>query len=82
MLRIIQLIAKDKTLYYPETVVDALGKPSPIVLCIYDAGDCDTICWPHPNLENLKRALFDDRECGVFDDIDVILLPDNTEINF
>ncbi len=29
------------------------------LLCVYDAGDCDHISWPNPNLKNLFCALFD-----------------------
>lgn len=34
-----------------------------LLLVIYDAGDCDTICATEPDMDNLKRALFDVREC-------------------
>jgi hypothetical protein len=47
------------------------------VLCVYDAGDCDCIQWPNPDRENLHRALYGDRECGLIDDEEV-LLPDGT----
>jgi hypothetical protein len=53
------------------------GMPRRIVLCVYDAGDCDTIKWPNPNVANLRRALFDDRECGQWAGTAVIL-PDGT----
>lgn len=76
----IQLEAKDGTLYYPANVVDAYGDPSPIVLCVYDAGDCDTIKWPKPNSANLRRALFDGREQGYLDGPSV-LLPNGKEFS-
>lgn len=57
----IQLQDKDGTLYYSDEIVD-------------DAGDCDTIVWPDYDEKNLRRALFDDRETGLFD-CDVVLLP-------
>lgn len=78
----IQLIEKDGNLYYPAgsynsfTSVERPQEPM-ILLCIYDAGDCDSIEWPNPNRENLLRCLFGDRECGIIGDEEV-LLPDGT----
>lgn len=74
----IQLVNKDGDLYYPSSVVNEYDDRDIIILRIYDAGDCDTIHWPfiEKDEENLRRALFDDREMGYHDDGDVILLPD------
>lgn len=76
----IRLISKNGELFYPETVLDQYGEPSPIVLCVYPQGDCDSISWPRPNMKNLQRALFNDRECGLFDDADVIELPNGEAV--
>ena len=78
----IRLIAKDGRLFYPDTVKDQYGDPGPILLCIYDEGDCDAIEWPNPNRANLKRTLFDNREEGFFGDDDFIELPDHTPVLF
>jgi hypothetical protein len=77
----VQLIAVDGRLYYPgdpkrDQCAVKPGDSVPL-LCVYDQGDCDDISWPDPNRDNLHRALFDDRECGLIDDEEV-LLPDGT----
>ena len=81
----IQLQAKDGCLYYPETMKDWRGKSAPIIVCVYDAGDCDTISWPMKKGEdkNLQRALFDDRES--MDDFPLdaeVLLPNGVRFDF
>lgn len=77
----IQLIVRDGSLYYPGDPRRDIAAVEPgaavPVLCVYDAGDCDSIVWPNPNCDNLHRALFDDRECGLIGDEEVIL-PDGT----
>jgi hypothetical protein len=80
----VKLVNKNGTLYYPESVVPEFGEPGPILLRIYDAGDCDTIRWPLRNKdrENLKVALFDDRERGLVKDGDRVLLPTGVEVEF
>lgn len=77
----VTLIVKEGRLYYPgdarrDHCAVRPGAPVP-VLCVYDAGDCDMIAWPNPNRENLHHALFDDRECGLIGDEEV-MLPDGT----
>jgi len=47
-----------------------------LLVCHYDAGDCDTIKWPNPNKENLRSALFDAREMGLIPDEPYVELPD------
>jgi hypothetical protein len=42
----------------------------------YDAGDCDTIDFDKPDMENLKAALYDEREMS-----DDIKYEDNFSIN-
>lgn len=74
----IQLITIDGDLYYPpNSNREWMPDENLILICVYDAGDCDTISWPNPNRKNLGQCLFDDRECGVIDDQEV-LLPDGT----
>lgn len=62
--KLIQLEAIDGVLYYPPEIKDPYDGDRVIVLCVYDAGDCDTVRWPRPSLKNLRRALFDDTETG------------------
>lgn len=40
-----------------------------ILICVYDAGDCDMISWPMcpKSPELLRRALYDAREYGLID---------------
>lgn len=59
-----------------------------LLVCIYPAGDCDTIRWPFPQdstywtrdswEQALRRALFDARETGQIPDVTEVLLPDGT----
>jgi hypothetical protein len=74
-----KLIAKNGTLYYPETVLDHFGEPSPIVLVIYPEGDCDFIPWPMNGKWNaeLASALYDAYESGVISERSVEL-PDGS----
>lgn len=56
-----------------------------ILVCVYDAGDCDTISWPLPatQRDRLRRALYDGRESGLLPPlIDEVTLPDGTEFRF
>ncbi len=90
----VQLIARDGNLYYPPNPSrDHRPTEEIILLCVYDAGDCDSIAWPFgsstwsgikitperiaKDKANLQRVLFDDRECGLIEDEEV-LLPDGT----
>lgn len=47
----------------------------------YPEGDCDTIDAANPNLENLRWALYDARECGLAEDGSIFLLPDGSTFN-
>lgn len=47
-----------------------------LLICRYDEGDCDTINAAEPDLNNLRRALFDARECGeIPSDCSIVMLP-------
>lgn len=74
----IQLIAKDGDLYYPPNP-DREWLPNEDLILVhrYPEGDADCIHWPNPNRKNLHACLFNDRECGIIDDQEV-LLPDGT----
>lgn len=81
----IQLIAIERDLYYPSTIakkwhdeigMEDDGKPL-MMVHRYPEGDVDSIHWPNPNRKNLSACLFDDRECGLIGDEEV-LLPDGT----
>jgi hypothetical protein len=83
----ITLVAKDKNLYYPDEVETEFGDKAPILLYQYsypesESPDVDTIKWPNPNMEHLRGALFDDRECGLFGLEDNIFLPNGEKIQF
>ena len=53
------------------SVTDAEGNTEyRLLLCIYSAGDCDTISASRPNEKNLRRALYDARETGDLPDQD------------
>jgi hypothetical protein len=82
MSNVIRLVERDGDLYYPDTVKDSYGESGPILVYVYPAGDCDTIHWPKPHMNNLRNVLYDDRECGYFEDNDVIELPDGTVVSF
>lgn len=82
MMADIHLVSRDGCLYYPETVVNEFGDAGPIVLCIHDAGDCDTIKWPRPHMTHLGSALFDDREGGLIGLQDNVFLPNGLHIKF
>lgn len=71
----ITLVEKDGDLYYP-------GEDGAILIYRYPEGDCDAISWPNPDMKNLRGVLFDDRECGRFEDEDIIKLPDGTVVEF
>ncbi len=82
----IQLLDIGGSLHTPlSACVDEVNRQmfteDPMIIVSYDAGDCDSINWPNPNLENLARALYGDRECGIIPDHPVVLLPDGTEFN-
>ena len=82
----VKLIAKGGDLF---TQRDMIKDPAtrnffsedPILVCRYDAGDCDTINWPNPNEENLRRALYDARETGVIPDVQLVTLPNGLEFS-
>ena len=60
-----------------------------LLLCIYDAGDCDTIPWPLDPTDHywteakwndaLNSALFDAREMGYIPDCESVELPNDTK---
>ena len=77
----IRLVCKDGYLYYPDDVLDQFGEPGPIVLCVYDTGECDTIKWPRYNERNLRSALYGDREGGIFGDHTQIELPNGRQFS-
>lgn len=53
-----------------------------LLLRQYPQGDYDTIDAANPDLENLRRALYDARECGeVPADVSIFILPDGSTIN-
>jgi hypothetical protein len=55
-----------------------------MLLCIYEAGDCDSAPWPMTTIQHrriLARALFDERECGDLTG-DTVILPDGTSFEF
>lgn len=87
MPNITELIAKDKALYIPfSAITDKLQREwangeDRILMRQYDEGDCDTIRWPMPNIENMKAALFDAREMGLLEGSEV-LLPNGKAISF
>lgn len=95
---LIQLIAKDGRLYFPQGGLDdnlneVADQPS-LLLVSYAAGDCDTVPWPlvpspynGTTVEGLEQrlacALYDERECNPFFPVDArIALPDGTPFNF
>jgi hypothetical protein len=52
---------------------------NPLLLCVYDAGDCDTVRWPNPNPDTLRAALYRAREVGLVAGYpDIVLLPDGS----
>jgi len=84
-----KLIAEGGLLYYDRTQLHDeqqrqwFPDSNPILLVIYDAGDCDTIHWPDPNKDHLRRALYDGRECGYTGPRDTeVTLPDDTTFYF
>ena len=83
---LIKLVAHDRDLYTPNgAIVDReqrewhKGADS---LLMADYGmDCDTVCWPNPDLKVLRHALFDAREMGTIPaDTKAVLLPDDTQV--
>lgn len=76
----IQLVERDGDLYYPPNPAREY-RPNEYLILVhrYPEGDCDTITWPLGRRDsvNLPRCLFDDRECGIINDQEV-LLPDGT----
>lgn len=77
----LKLVAKDGKLYFPQEVKDSFGNVGPILICVYDQGDCDLIEWPDYNLANLICVLFDERECGTIN-CDEVMLPDGSTVRF
>lgn len=52
-----------------------------LLLCVYPAGDCDTISWPFGERDerNLTRALYDSYQCEeILKEGDTVSLPDGT----
>jgi hypothetical protein len=92
----ITLVAEDGNLLFPHGGSDMMQFDCPdvptILLCRYQAGDCDTCPWPmvpteHNDLDDLRvrlaRALYDEREMNEFFPVDaVILLPDGERFDF
>lgn len=83
----IQLIVnKNGFLTYPDCVVDEwTDEPVKHIIVRYPEGDCDCIPWPLTGSweEDLKSALFDDRECyGCLSDCRYVLLPNGKKVNF
>lgn len=94
---LIQLIAKNGRLYFPQGGLDDNGnevadQPS-LLLVRYAAGDCDTVPWPlvpapyngttvEGLVQRLACALYDERECNPFFTPNAkILLPDGELFN-
>lgn len=75
----IKLVAKDGTLYFPDSVICAYGDPGPILLYVYPEGDCDTVEWPRPSIKVLDGALFSAREQGLINHDDIIVLPNGKQ---
>ena len=59
------------TRVYPDGVV---------IVYRYPQGDCDTVSWPSPNVDQLIEVLDDHRETGVLLTDDIVLLPDGKPI--
>jgi hypothetical protein len=90
--KVIQLVAEDGRLctafadladdtlrsYYREVREGRVIEAPVLLLCRYDAGDCDTIRWPRPQVKRLRSALFDARETGQIPDVRTVLLPNGT----
>ncbi len=80
----IQLICEDGYLYTPRSAMSdplllAHYRENPILIKIYDEGDCDTIKWPDYDAKNLRSALYDARETGCITGYPTsVLLPDGT----
>ena len=81
MSKSITLVGVQGSLYFPPEIKDQFGEPSPIVLCIYPEGDCDTINWPKPNMKNLERALYDNNEMGIIPADTEVLLPNGKKFH-
>jgi hypothetical protein len=95
---VIQLVAKNGTLYFPFgdpfPATDAVVNEPALLLCQYAAGDCDTVPWPlvpgpynGTTVEGLEQrlacALYDERECNPYFPTDAkIVLPDGTPFDF
>lgn len=81
----IQLICEGSCLYTPRSAIAEPGlleiySGNPILMRLYDEGDCDTIKWPDYSAESLRAALYDDRETGTIPaDTKSVLLPDGKE---
>lgn len=78
----IQLLCEDGRLHTPRSVLSdpvllQTFSGNPIILHLNDEGDCDTIKWPDYSADNLRAALYGDRETGVLpSDTKSVLLPD------
>ncbi len=77
----IKLVACYDSLRYPDEVLNQYGEGGMAIVYVYPEGDCDGIKWPKPNMKKLRSALYDDRETGLFNDDDIILLPNGERVN-
>lgn len=66
-------------LHFDDSTDEGDGFGPAMLLARYPEGDCDTIKWPNPNEDHVRRALFDAREVGHLEhDALVVELPDGT----
>lgn len=94
MENVIQLVAKDGTLYFPYGgfAVDSFKRVAErpaLLLRLSPAGDFDIVPWPFTKtnadamLKRLACALYDERECNEFFPVDAkIALPNGEVFNF
>lgn len=90
----ITLIVVDGKLYVPDVYEEPneFGDKHELLLCVYPAGDCDTLPWPMNGNEYwtkekwaaaLTTALYDAREMGQFvSTVRSAILPDGSSIEF
>jgi len=80
----VRLIAIDGTLYTSENdIVDELMKAhyedDGVCILISHVEGVNSICWPNPNEQDLRSALFDSREKGLIPNVTKVELPDGSE---
>jgi hypothetical protein len=52
-----------------------------LLICHHPEGDVDTINAKDPDIKNLRRALYDCRECGLIEpNVEVFVLPDGSTL--